>query len=109
MKVSVHARHVEVTDAMRQHVESKVAKLPRYLGSLQSVEVILGMDADMPMVEAVATGRRKSTFVASHRHQDMYACIDECLHKLEEQVRRHKDRVRDHQKPPHGESAEQSG
>ena len=108
MKVLVHARHVKVTDAMRQHVESKLAKLPRYLGNLQSVEVILGMDADMPIVEAVATARKKTTFVATQRHEDMYTCIDQCLHKLEEQIRRHKDRVRDHQGLPRGESTEQS-
>jgi len=34
----------------------------------------------------------------------MYACIDQCMDKIKEQVRRHKDRVRDRQGPPHSES-----
>ena len=42
------------------------------------------MDADMPKVEIVATARKKSTFVATHRHEDMYTCFDQCIHKIEE-------------------------
>jgi len=103
VKVLVQARHMEVTDALREHVETKVSKLPRFLQSLLSVEVILDREAANSVVEVVATARRKSTFVATHREPDMYACIDHCLHKVAEQIRRHKDKVRDHQKPPHGQ------
>ena len=109
MKVLVQARHMDVTEALRQHVEDKISKLPRILDSLLSVEVILDREADNAVVEAVATAHRKTTFVATHRGPDMYACIDQCLHKVVEQLRRHKDKVRDRQKPPHGQiTGEQS-
>jgi putative sigma-54 modulation protein len=104
VKVQVQARHMEVTEALRQHVEDKVDKLPRLLHTLLSVEVILDREAGNSVVEVVATARRKSTFVATHRHPDMYVCIDQCLHKVAEQIRRHKDKVRDHQKPPLGQA-----
>ena len=103
MKVIVQARHMNVTDALRQHVEDKVSKLPHILDSLISVEVILDREADNCVAEAVATASRKTTFVATHRDPDMYACIDQCLHKIVEQLRRYKDKIRDRQKPPHGQ------
>ena len=102
MKVQVQARHLEMTEALRQHVEAKVNKLPGLLPTLLGVEVILDREADQFVVEVVATARRKSTFVATHRDPDMYACVDQCLHKVAEQIRRHKDKIRDHQAPPHG-------
>ena len=105
MKVLVQARHMEVTEALRQHVEEKISKLPHILDSLLSVEVILDREAENAVVEAVATAHRKTTFVATHRDPDMYACIDQCLHKIIEQLRRHKDKVRDRHKPPHGHLA----
>ena len=56
--------------------------------------------------EIVVQAKRKQTFVATHHDDDMYACVDQCLHKITEQLRRHKDRVRDRQGPPHGEAVE---
>jgi putative sigma-54 modulation protein len=103
VKVLVQARHMEVTEALRQHVEEKVSKLPHILDTLLSVEVILDKEADNSVVEVVAAASRKNTFVATHRDPDMYTSIDGCLHKIVEQLRRHKDKVRDRQKPPHGE------
>jgi len=99
VNIVVEARHMEVTDAMRQYVESKVAKLPKFYDSIQSIEAILDIEAEQPVVEVVVTARRKSTFVARHRAPDMYACVDQCLDKITQQIRRHKDRVRDRKAP----------
>ena len=100
MNVVVKARHMDVTDAMRQYVESKVGKLPRFYDSILSIEAILDVEADMAAVEIVVKARRKRTFVAHHRTADMYACVDQCLDKVTTQIRRYKDRVRDRKATP---------
>jgi putative sigma-54 modulation protein len=94
---------MDATDAIKDYVEKKVSKLTKYYDRVQMIEVVLDMEADKPSVEIVASAR-KSTFVASHREDDMYACIDHCLDKITEQLRRHKDRVRDHQGPSRAET-----
>jgi len=94
---------MEVTDSIREFVEGKVAKLPKYYDMIQSVDVILDMEADQAVVEIVVSAKRRNTFVATHRAEDLYASVDQCLHKITEQLRRHKDRVRDRQGPPHSE------
>lgn len=96
MSIVVKARHMDVTDAMRQYVERKAAKLTKFYDQLHNVEVTLSMEADKPSVEILASAKKKVTFVASHRDDDMYGCIDQCLDKISEQIRRHKDRIRDH-------------
>jgi len=95
---------MEVTDSIRQYVEGKVAKLPKFYDNIQSIEVILDREADKAMVEIVAHAK-KHTFVATQRDENMYACVDTCLDKITEQLRRYKDRVRDRQGTPHGEAA----
>jgi len=102
VKVSVMARHMAVTDALREYALEKVDKLPHYYDGLQSADVTLDMDAGQHVVEIVASGKRKSVFVARHRGDDMYAALDLAVHKLQEQLRRHKDRVRDRHGPPAG-------
>lgn len=101
MNIVVKARHMDATDALRRYAESKVAKLPRFFDSIHSAQVILDMEADQPTVEILATAGHRNTFVATHRDEDMHACIDQCLHKITEQIRRHKDKVRHRQGQPH--------
>ncbi len=97
MDVTINARHMDATDAIREYVDTKASKLPKYLDDIHSIEVTLDIDADQPFVEIVVQAPRKHTFVASHRNPDMYACIDGCLSKITEQLRRHKDKIRSHQ------------
>jgi putative sigma-54 modulation protein len=97
---------MEVTDSLRQHVESKAEKLPKYYDNVHSIEITLDLEADKPLTEIVVHAGRKSTFVASVRDEDMYACVDRCIHKIAEQLRRHKDRVRDHHAPSRAQVTE---
>ena len=96
MNVIVEARHMDVTEAIRTYVQSKVERLPRYYDGIGSVEVVLDVEAEHTVVEMVVKARRKATFVATHRDHDLYAGIDKCLAKIVEQLRRHKDKVRNH-------------
>lgn len=97
MNIVVKARHMDVTGAMRQYVESKLGKLPRFYDGIHQIEAILDVEADQAVVEIVVTAGRKHTFVARHRQEDMYACVDECVAKMTRQIRRHKDRLRTRQ------------
>ncbi|MCD6377285.1 MAG: ribosome-associated translation inhibitor RaiA [Planctomycetes bacterium] len=95
MNVSVSARHMELTDAMKNYAIEKVQSLPRFYDGIQSVEITYDKDSGQELVEIIVTGRRKSIFVAKTTGHDMYACLDQCVHKLTEQLRRHKDHVKD--------------
>ena len=106
MNIVIEARHMEVTESLRQYVESKAVKLPKYYDNIHSIEITLDMEADQPMTEIIVHAGRKGTFVASVRNEDMYACIDQCMHKIAEQLRRHKDRIRGHHAPPRSSVAE---
>lgn len=106
MNIVVNARHMEVTDAIREHVREKASKLPRYYDNIQQIEVILDHEAAKSVTEVIVTAIRRNTFVATARDDDMYASIDQALHKMIEQLRRHKDKVRDRQGPATNEVAE---
>ncbi len=106
MNTVVNAKHMDITDAMRDHIESKTAKLPKYHDGIHSVEVILGREADLPTTEIVVQANRKATFVASERSEDMYACFDQCFHKIIEQLRRYKDKMRNHKGLSHADLSE---
>ncbi|MCD4825920.1 MAG: ribosome-associated translation inhibitor RaiA [Phycisphaerae bacterium] len=96
MNIRINTRHMEASAALREYAESKVQKLPKYFDGVQSVEVIMEMEAGQSKAEVVVQASRKTTFVAHHRAEDMYACIDQCMDKVSEQIRRYKDKLRNH-------------
>lgn len=96
MNISINARHMDITDAIRGYAQEKVQKLQRYYDRIMSVEVIIDIDGGTPVVEIVVAATHNNTFVGHHRGEDMYGCIDNAIHKVEEQLRRHKDRLREH-------------
>lgn len=95
---------MNVTDSMKDYIQEKIDKLPHLYDGLQSVDVTVATEAGEFLVEIVAAGKRKSVFVAHHRDEDLYACLDQCAHKIQEQLRRHKDRVRDRHGPAHDQT-----
>ena len=106
MDISVNTRHMDASESVKAHVEAKVSKLSHFYDNIQDIEVILDKEADKFVVEIIAHARMKHTFVASHHDDNMYACIDMCLDKISQQLRRHKDKVRDRQGPSHGKAVE---
>jgi putative sigma-54 modulation protein len=104
--ITVNTRHMDASESVKAHVEAKVSKLEHFYDSIQNIEVILDKEADKFVVEIIAHAKMKHTFVASHHDDNMHACIDMCLDKIVQQLRRHKDKVRDRQGPSHSQTVE---
>jgi putative sigma-54 modulation protein len=65
-------------------------------GAVSITDVILRVENHHKQAEAKVVAAGKSLF-AQESGDDMYAAIDGLIDKIDKQVRRHKDRVRDHQ------------
>ena len=95
MLFTISGRHLEITDAIRSYAEEKTSKLPRYYNSITSVEVVIeGNEGGNQSVELIARGEHSNVFVAHETGDDVYACIDIAMHKLERQLRRKKEKQR---------------
>jgi len=108
LNIKVNARHMDITEAIRDHCQEKATKLQRYYDRIINVDVIVDLDAGTPTVEVVVQASQNNTFVGKHRGQDMYGCIDNAMHKVEQQLRRYKDKVRNRKGPSHAEQLEQA-
>ena len=86
MNIKVNARHMNITQAIRDYVHDKASKLDRYFDRITNVEVVMDLDGGVPTVEVVVSASHNSTFVGSFRGEDMYGCIDKAIHKVEEQL-----------------------
>lgn len=99
MQVSVIGRHIDLSPELRSYAETKAGRLTRFYDRLQSVEVILDGEANGFEAELVVKGKRKSVFVARERGEDMYAAVDLVMDKIERQLTRHKEKMRNRKHP----------
>ena len=97
MLFTITGKHIEITDANRDHAEEKTAKLPKYYDSVTRVEVIIdGSEGGKMSAEIIARGEHNKVFVVTEIGDDVYKCIDLAVHKLERQLRRKKTKERNH-------------
>lgn len=96
MIVTITGKHVDITDAIRAHVEDKASKLPRYFNSVMQVEVIIEGNAGvMQTVEVVVSVEHREDVVAKESGEEMYTCIDMAMHKIERRLHKIKEKQRD--------------
>lgn len=86
-----------VTEALRRHVEQKLAKLPRHFDQIQDAQVVLSVSRNR------AVGRAQIAEVtvwcdglvlrAEEWSQDMYTSIDRAVAKLDRQIAKYRDRI----------------
>ena len=95
LKFNIRGENIEVTPAIREHVESKIEKIERYFNEDLSANanVNLRVYSDKQTKVEVTIPMKNLTLRAEERHDDMYAAIDLIVDKLERQIRKHKTKV----------------
>ncbi len=95
MQVNVTFRHMDASDSVRAYATDKAKRVEKYLQPPIEVHVILEVDKFMHRAEMNVTA--KGVFMSAEEvTSDMYAAIDKCIDKLERQVQKHKEKVKDH-------------
>ena len=95
MQLNLTGRHVDITDSLRDYVNSKFAKLQRHTDHITNVHVILDVEKLNQKAEATVHVSGAEIF-ASTEHQDMYAAIDSLIDKLDRQVIKQKEKLARH-------------
>lgn len=96
LQIVVTGRHIDITGAIKSHVEEKVSKLPRYYDGINLVEVIIDASDNVnKSVEVIARAEHSKVFVATEHGDDLYTCIDMAVHKVERQITKSKTKERD--------------
>lgn len=99
MQLAVTFRHMEASDALRNYVQERTAKLTKYIDRPIESQVTLSVEKFRHNVDVVmnANGIR---IAGQESHEDMYAAIDLCLDKIERQIKKYRDKIRRHKPTP---------
>jgi len=98
MHITVTFRHMDSSDALRKYAEEKTERFQKYLSEPIEVHWVLSVEKIRHIADASIVGSGV-TIKAEEATGDMYSAIDAVLDKLEKQVRKHKEKIKDHK--PH--------
>ena len=95
MQINLTGHHVDITDSLRNYVDTKFEKLERHFDHINNVHVILNVEKLNQKAEATMHLDGGEVFATSE-HTDMYAAIDSLIDKLDRQVIKHKEKLKRH-------------
>jgi putative sigma-54 modulation protein len=101
MQLNLSGHHVDITPAMREYVTTKLERLERHFDHVTNAHVVLSVEKLRQKAEATVHVTGGNLF-ADAVAEDMYAAIDALADKLDRQIRKHKDKLTDHQRPGSG-------
>ena len=100
MQVTITGRHFEVTPPIKEHLVQKISKLEKYFPNLVQAHAILSVEKYGHIAEVTLTAKNFK-IAGKEQTEDMYASIDKIIQSIENRLKRHRDRVKQH-KNKHG-------
>ncbi|WP_018873125.1 ribosome hibernation-promoting factor, HPF/YfiA family [Thioalkalivibrio sp. ALJ16] len=98
MQINLTGHHVDLTDALRDYVNEKFAKLERHFDKVIDVHVVLTHERNQTQHNKAEANLQVSGnhIHAEASHEDMYAAIDGLIDKVDRQLIKHKEKIKDH-------------
>lgn len=106
MQIQVTFRHVEASEAVKEYAREKVGKLQKYLDGPVEANITLSVEKHRHTAEVniIASGLK---IHGKETTGDLYSAIDLVIDKLEKQVRRYRDKLKDLSRRARKDLAEQ--
>jgi putative sigma-54 modulation protein len=99
MNLQLTGHHLDITPAIRDYVTAKLARIGRHFDHVIEVTVVLSVDKLQNKAEATLRVRGKDLH-AERIDADMFAAIDGLADRLDRQVVKYKELLKDHRADP---------
>jgi len=96
MRVRISGRHMETTDALKEHIETRLDKLRAHFERVIDAEVVLSVEKHRHIAE-ITLHANGVHIHGKESSSDMYTSVDAVIDKLDKQIQRFKKRTVRHQ------------
>jgi putative sigma-54 modulation protein len=103
--LTITGRHIEVTEALRDHAVEKMNHACRLLDKISAAHITFSVEKYRHISEVVIQVRGV-TLRSKEETNDMYASIDQAMEKIEAQAKRLKEKIKDKKRQDERESSE---
>ena len=94
MMITVTFRRMEPSESLKAYAEEKLSKIKKYLDSPMEAHVVLEVEKFRHMADVTVNvdGTRMKAYEET---EDLYSAIDMVMDKIENQVKKHRSRLRE--------------
>jgi len=102
VQITISARHGHLSDQTQQKISEKAEKVRKFFDRITAIEVTVDLEhhEETVDVEIRASAERTDGFVARDSATELFAALDGVIHKIEQQLRKHKERLQTGHRQP---------
>jgi putative sigma-54 modulation protein len=106
VQINISARHGHLSTQTQSLITEKVEKIRRLFDRLTSIIVTCDLEhRESPTVEVRVVAEHAGEFVATDKAENLMAALDSAIHKIEQQLRKYKEKLTEHRAAGHRELA----
>ncbi len=103
MNIKFTARHMEVSDSLKEYAEKKFSRVEKYFHQLMDAHIVMYKNKLDHVAEILINGDGVQ-FYGTEKSGDMYSSIDLLIDKMEKQVVKYKEKLSSHKAVSLGKS-----
>jgi len=97
LQINVSTRHGHLSAPSQEKIAAKVSKLERFHDRITALDVTVDLkDESAPEVELRVSVERARDMVSVEKRDTLLKAVDAVIHKVEHQLKRHKEKITDH-------------
>lgn len=100
VQVAITSRHGSLSPSANEHISRKAEKLLTFFDRVTAINVTVDFSNDRTNVEILVDAEHRHDLVASESGENVIAAFDAALHKMEQQLRKYKEKIQDHRRDP---------
>ncbi len=95
MEIQISGQGFDVTKPIEAHINEKLEKIRKHFDHLVTAHVVLKIEKNFHIAEITVHASHHDFFVRA-KSGDMYTTVDRLIPKLNRQIIKHKEKLRDH-------------
>ena len=101
MEIKINAKNGELSQSVQDTIKSKVANLPRFFKRTTGIQVLADLkNTASTKVEIIVSAEETNDFFASDTGANVLVALDQTISKMEQQLRKHKEKLTEHRGHP---------
>lgn len=97
VQITISARHGHLSPSTQEKITEKVESVRKFLDRITAIQVTVDLEhRDQPSVELRISAEHHDEFVAVDQADTVLAALDSVIDKVENQLRRFKERLKEH-------------
>lgn len=98
MQIEVTCRHGSINDYAHSHIRDKSEKLLTFFERVTAIQVTIDFEHGKAKSEILVDAEHKHNFVSRAIEDDVISSFDSALHKMEQQIKKYKEKIQDHRR-----------